>query len=1413
MPNVLHRTRTRIVLVLTLVLAVLVLGQAVARPVLAQPAPCADLVITNLSVSPNPATEDANATVSVTVKNQGTCASLSFVVQWRDNAGALAQPVLGNEDVNGLNAGAQTTLNMSYVFPDPGTFTTVVDVDTDRTVDETNENNNQEIFDVVVNEARPDLFVSSFTVVPSNPAAGQSTQVNIKVKNGGPVAAGPFIVQWKSNSTFLTPEGPSQQVDGLAAGATKTVSFNYIFPDPGDFQTQVSLDTDNTVVESNEDNNLQIFPVLVSESLPDLEITGFDIKPEYPLPSNFPADQPVAGENATIRIGIKNRGNAPSVSFVVQWKSDEFAPLGASSATVPGLGVGESTVVELTAVFQRAGEYETVVEIDTDRTVQESNELNNIQIAWVRVQPRVTDVAVIKFEVLPAPGVVTSLPPDPDDNLELNPAEATKLNPVVNRLTKAKITVKNIGNVPVNSFQVEWKPTQPGAESFEQLVPGLLPGQVSNHVFDYTYNRTGDFVSQATADSLNTVRPEADEENNVATYNVRVEAELPDLVITKFWIMPPSPVAGTEAELVSELYVKIRNRGNSPAGVFNVQVRPQPLADLDSQQIPGLGVHETIVVKFNHVYPRAGEFTANARVDPPIQRVEELFETNNTADLVVTVQPPTDDLDVIDIEILPNPHNEVSCPAPDGEQDEVSVSKFGQAEVNQNEPVKVCIYIQNLGNSPMRQFMVEWNPAEGVFPPLNSEGPATIKKQIDELSGGQVALVEFDFVYERAGEFRTLTFADADNVIREANEENNREIYNVVVNGTGPDLTILDLFIDTSNPVGPDQDLPRIGDAFQISREHQEPELCQRNTTPDDNSPTSVLEGRKIYGCVVVKNQGNRPSGPFVVEWNPDSFGLITQSPQTVSSQVANLEPGQEMTLAFGYTYPQAGEFRSVATADAFNNVVELQEGNNQKIRDVVSIAQGPDLDITGISIQQQGRDITAAGVEPTLIQGQPIEVSITVKNIGSLPAGPFLLEWNPAEGAFPALNPNGPSTLEKQIGGLGVGQSTTVKFDFTYDSTGGFRTLANADSTNTVEELNEDNNMDIFNVVVNPAPLDLRITDFVVNNGSNPVRSSQVPVDVTIRNDGDYPTESFSLQFKPLGEGGAFGPQQRIDGLQPNETRTVRFDVVFSVAGEGNQVIQSQAIIDTRNEIPETNEGNNTRTENVTVLPRETNMTVNFQNINVQQGDNDTWAIGIGVYAPGTNAVCDPEVDGDKVLDEPIEDFSCVLLEDIGSLDNGETGSIDRQFTITLVDSDPLILAAFALEYDVDKGFLGIGADVDITQRGLAFQLWGNRDYLGVGSDQVQAIRDEANCCYLLNYDVNINSAPPILAAGAEEPALAMMLPSSWHQIMPKLAQLPEGVSIAEPTDDPTDNPSDPTDDPPTFDNKVYLPSITTGN
>jgi subtilase family serine protease/fibronectin type 3 domain-containing protein len=324
----------------------------------AAPTPCADLVASSVTTAPAPPVQGQPANVVITVKNNGTCAAGAFSVNWRPSLFGAPQPAV---PVSGLAAGATTTVNVPYTFPQTGLVISLATVDSGNTVPETNEGNNSLIGTTLV--ASPvDLVVSSLTVGSGGAVAGIPTTASITVTNQGTAAAGGFRVDWAPGNG--TP-AQSRQVAGLGAGASTTLTIPYTYASNGTFGSTATVDAGNTVAESNELNNTKLQFVTVVPKLADLVVTNVTTDPN-------PA---FAGSSVLATITVANQGFAPAGAFNVQWWP--WLAAAPVSTQVSGLAPGASTTVTLNSVFAYTGTFDGTVTVDNTNTVPEVNELNN----------------------------------------------------------------------------------------------------------------------------------------------------------------------------------------------------------------------------------------------------------------------------------------------------------------------------------------------------------------------------------------------------------------------------------------------------------------------------------------------------------------------------------------------------------------------------------------------------------------------------------------------------------------------------------------------------------------------------------------------------------------------------------------------------------------------------------------------------------------------------------------------------------------------------------------------------------------------------------------------------------------------------------------------------------------------------
>jgi subtilase family serine protease len=371
------------------VICVAVLPLLVAEQASAQATPCADLRVTNIEFSPTNPVQGRQANISISVQNAGTCAAGGFVVQFKTDVFAPTGP---SRSVNGLAPGATTTLDLSFNFVQAGNFQTVVQVDTGNAVSETNEVNNLEIESVTVLPPGVNLVIDEFELAPDPVVQGRVATASITVTNTGNVPAGSFRVEW---TPFVFGAPLSRQINGLAPGASTTVTFDFTFPFAGTVDGTAVVDSTNAVGETNEFDNSETLRTVVEPPLPNLTFLedgeGGD---------GISIDPAPAGSVSTLTVTVVNDGNNPAGDFVVRWEPAFLAaPL---TEQVNGLAVGETATVSFDFTFPFAATFDGTVTIDSTGAVNEVDETDNTAPTQFEIPAATIDLTVEALTLSPA---------------------------------------------------------------------------------------------------------------------------------------------------------------------------------------------------------------------------------------------------------------------------------------------------------------------------------------------------------------------------------------------------------------------------------------------------------------------------------------------------------------------------------------------------------------------------------------------------------------------------------------------------------------------------------------------------------------------------------------------------------------------------------------------------------------------------------------------------------------------------------------------------------------------------------------------------------------------------------------------------------------------------------------------------
>ncbi|MEV8595994.1 CARDB domain-containing protein [Streptomyces sp. NPDC052012] len=233
-------------------------AQVAELEVMGTAAPNPDLVVTDLTWTPQAPTESDDVTVRATVRNAGAAASPASTVNV-----SLEGTVAGSAPVGALAAGASTTVTVDAGRRTAGSYTVSAVVDPTDTVPEQDDTNNSRTATGPLTVGRapgPDLEVRAIRTDPASPAQGASVSFTVTVHNRGTTAAPAGSV------TRLEVGG--RRLDGttgsIAAGATSDVGVSGTWTaTSGASLLTATADATDTVQETNEGNNILTRSIVV----------------------------------------------------------------------------------------------------------------------------------------------------------------------------------------------------------------------------------------------------------------------------------------------------------------------------------------------------------------------------------------------------------------------------------------------------------------------------------------------------------------------------------------------------------------------------------------------------------------------------------------------------------------------------------------------------------------------------------------------------------------------------------------------------------------------------------------------------------------------------------------------------------------------------------------------------------------------------------------------------------------------------------------------------------------------------------------------------------------------------------------------------------------------------------------------
>lgn len=350
-------------------------------------------------------------------------------------------------------------------------------------------------------------------------------------------------------------------------------------------------------------------------------------------------------------------------------------------------------------------------------------------------------------------------------------------------------------------------------------------------------------------------------------------------------------------------------------------------------------------------------------------------------------------------------------------------------------------------------------------------------------------------------------------------------------------------------------------------------------------SPPAPIDNDRVTVHAIVLNQGAAPAYNVLVQFNDMTTGVAV--PLSLEQFIEVIPVGGSAHLEASFDLDGHQRDRKVQILVDSNNLIsESNERDNSATRTLaVAAAPAPNLVVHEQNI--------GFGTQPPSV-GEPVTINVVILNDGTAPAENVVVQVADVTNGRPL--PVGEEQVIERIPPGGSGVATVI-----YDSSFLLSTLqggaggalytrqirVTVDPSNFISELDEIDNKDTALLTLSPPPL-ANLSVHSSNIGFAPPVPSEgeaVSVTVTILNSGVVDANDVLVQFVDITEGTMVpvGEKQTIALIEAGRSATaqVSYD---TTEHEGARKIQ--VLVDPHTIIPESNEGDNSAIQTLSVQP-----------------------------------------------------------------------------------------------------------------------------------------------------------------------------------------------------------------------------------
>ncbi|MFC1913652.1 CARDB domain-containing protein [Chloroflexota bacterium] len=650
-----------------------------------------DLIIQDITWTPESPSENDNVTFTISVKNQGSGKADNSRIAF--HIGDIFQT---SASVSAIDAGS-TTSNTTFIWKaKSGSHVIRAVADTDMWVAESDETNNEKT--ITFSPLAPDLVILDITWTPEAPSIGDKVSFTVTIKNQGSGRAA------ASRAAFFV-EGfysDYQDVSAINAGATVTKVFSWT-TEPGSFDIIAIADLGGIVLENNEENNKKV--ITFAPLAPDLTVQDITWAPE---------DASI-GDTVTFTVTVKNQGGGRADdSRITYYINDEFL----TSVFVDSLDA-DATANQTFTWTAEVGSHAIKTAADSSNIIAENDETNNEKTVF--------------FSPIAPDLVIETITWSPE-------------NPSAGDSMTFTVILRNQGNDRADYSRLAYYID--GLSRGYHDIEDIEAGSALTSTFTWTAE-TGSHAIKVVADANNMI-VESDESNNRKTLNLPP----PDLILQNIAWFPENPATGDAVTFTAT--IKNQGSGKADESLIAFYINDSPI---NHQELPEINPGATVTKTFTWT-AEVGSYIIRAVADDA-NNITESSETNNEKKITFATAAP--DLTVQDITwALENPSNV--------------------------EDITFTIIIKNRGNKQAGYFHIAYY----------TDDVHLATDHMEPMDAGATMTRTFTWAAPK-GPHSIRTVVDSDDNVTESDETNNEQ--NLAFTTAAPDLTVQDITWTPKNPI------------------------------------------------------------------------------------------------------------------------------------------------------------------------------------------------------------------------------------------------------------------------------------------------------------------------------------------------------------------------------------------------------------------------------------------------------------------------------------------------------------------------------------------------------------------------------------------------------------------------------------